>query len=250
MTSHPPHTPDRHTPERPVADAHAVAVLDLVTADPAGSAKAYQQLLGHAAADTDIHVGNARIRLHDKTSDDPHRVLFTSSDTDAQVRLLQRRGLDLHHRHADEWHAPDVPVGVITHAPAALPARADDIAGLDHLVFESTDRDHAVALFGSTLGLDFRLDRQVSPGLRQLFFRAGDLVVEVVLADGAPATEPISLWGIAWRSHDVTATHRRLTDLGVGISEVRVGRKPGTAIATVYDPLLATRTVVIGPLDG
>ncbi|MGW9265602.1 VOC family protein, partial [Gordonia terrae] len=65
-------------------------------------------------------------------------------------------------------------------------------------------------------------------------------------ADPVPSS-PVTLWGVAWRSIDVDATHARLTAAGLDLSEIRVGRKKGTRIFTVRHRELATRTVVIGP---
>ncbi|OPX15288.1 VOC family protein [Gordonia sp. i37] len=245
------------TATAPTGPHDPVAVVDLGTPDVDASAAAYARLLGLSQPTDDIGVFAARIRLRPSTSGDQHRVLFGVPDADGHVRLLRRRGLELTAPTGDdvrgEWHVDTLPFGVTPADPVAdrgltvsAPEVAADIAGIDHLVFSSPDRNHAVALFGATLGLDFRLDRRVVDGLRQLFFRRGDLVVEVVVPDSAPADEPIRLWGIAWGSTDIGATHRRLTDAGVGISEVRDGRKPGTKVATINDDALATRSIIIG----
>lgn len=255
-------------------DAPAV-VVDLVVGDVQRSALTYARLVNLATPTTDLCVGNAQIRLQHTDIDDVHRVLVTADDPDARVRLLQRRGLAFSPApHASgEWYADAFPLGVIgtgdgppnTAPPDTAPENTDpgDITGIDHLVFTCVGRDRAVALFGATLGFDFRLDRRVVAGVRQLFFRVADLVIEVVVPDedpddesvtapgGAPLTAPedapVALWGVAWRSPDVHAARHRLISAGVGVSEIRDGRKPGTLIATVADDALATRTVIIGP---
>ncbi|MGC5245879.1 VOC family protein [Gordonia sp. DT219] len=252
MTSDPTEAEQPST--APAAAHHLVAVLDLVTADVEDSAKAYARLLGRSEPSADVDVFATRIRLQPQQSGG-HRVLFGVTDIEEHTRVLRRRGLDLSSpaTSADpdaESHVEDLPFGVLsaTRVPsgsAAATGVAPDISGVDHLVFQSPDRDRAVALFGATLGLDFRLDRRVVDGLRQLFFRRGDLVIEVVVPDHAPDDAPIALWGIAWRSNDIDTTHRRLREGGVQVSDIRTGRKPGTRVATVDDDALATRTIII-----
>ncbi|GAB90971.1 VOC family protein [Gordonia rhizosphera] len=208
------------------------ALLDLACGDPDLTHIAYGRLLDVPPA-ARIDVSNGAVRAHPGTVD--HRVYFGVDDPDAARRLLGRRGL-----------APEEPVGVVR-AAEPMATSATDITGIDHLVFTAPGRDHALALFGATLDLDFRLEREVADDARQLFFRATDLVVEVIAGAGPSPGEPnrCALWGVAWRSADVQATHRRLSALGVGTSEIRVGRKPGTRVFTVHDEALATRTLVI-----
>ncbi|MGV9670894.1 MULTISPECIES: VOC family protein [unclassified Gordonia (in: high G+C Gram-positive bacteria)] len=237
-------------------DAPAV-VVDLAVVDVQRSAPAYARLLGAAAPTADLCVGNSRIRLQHKDVDDAHRVLVTADDPDARVRLLRRRGLAFSPvPHASgEWYADGFPFGVSGTSDGPPNTDPGDITGIDHLVFSCVGRDRAVALFGATLGFDFRLDRRVVAGVRQLFFRVADLVIEVVVPDdvpgsaplAAPEDAPVALWGVAWRSPDVHAARHRLISAGIEVSEIRDGRKPGTLIATVADDALATRTVIIGP---
>ncbi|WAC55449.1 VOC family protein [Gordonia sp. SL306] len=213
--------------------AAAGAVIDLATVDTVATADAYARLLGGVAS-TSSSVGNGSIRWHAVNANDTHRVSFGVADRVAAERLLDRRGL-----------SRDEPVAV-TDDVGLVEAGDGELEAIDHLVFTAHSRDHALAVFGACLDLDFRLDREIGDGARQLFFRAADLVVEVV-TDSAPAgdPQPCALWGVAWRSRDAAVTHRRLADLGVPTSEVRTGRKPGTRLFTVRDRALATRTVVI-----
>lgn len=191
--------------------------------------RAYARLLG-LRHDAPIVVGNGSIR---PTGGRGHRVLFGVDDLNAATRLVDRRGL-----------SDDEPVGVTDDCP--ISPSGGDLPALDHLVFSAPTRDHAVALFAGVLDLDFRLDQPIGDGVRQLFFRGADLVVEVVTGADPTPYPACSLWGLAWRSADIEATYRRLTGTGVECSEIRVGRKPGTRIFTVRDNDLATRTVVLG----
>ncbi|WP_454166130.1 hypothetical protein [Gordonia iterans] len=109
-------------------------------------------------------------------------------------------------------------------------------------MFTAPSVDAAVALFAGRLGLDLRLERAFG-GLTQMFFRTRSVIVEV-LAGGEGAPE-FALWGLAWRCADLDAEHARLTGLGLTLSEVRAGRKPGTRVATVREPSLGTPTILI-----
>ncbi|WP_279098803.1 VOC family protein [Gordonia bronchialis] len=205
-----------------------------------------------------------------------HRVLLEVDDVNGAARLLGRRGLPVAGpteaappglTGTDVRTASSVPLGICAaRRPSESFGSSDtDITGIDHLVFMCNDRDQAVALFGATLGLDFRLDRRIpdvgAPGpetpesgepatdVHQMFFRGGEIIFEVVAGAPRPAdAAPLELWGIAWHSPDLERTRTRLLDAGLSVTPIRAGRKPGTRIATVRNgPDLATRTVIIGP---
>ncbi len=54
------------------------------------------------------------------------------------------------------------------------------ILGLDHVVVSTEDPERAAALYGARLGLDMALDRSHQDWGQLMFFRCGDLIVEVV----------------------------------------------------------------------
>ncbi|MFE0747981.1 VOC family protein [Gordonia sp. NPDC058843] len=231
------------------------ALVDLATDDPSSTAQTYERLLGsEVGRGVDdrraVTVGNVVLSLRARSGEsDTHDVYFTVDDVPASRRLLGRRG----HPLSDSTLGAlgDIsPVGIAGRPESATPVDGD-VTALDHLVFTCDNRDVAVALFAGTFDLDFRLDQPIGQDARQLFFRRGDLIVEVVAAPRPPAdpvpASPVTLWGVAWRSIDVDATHARLMATGLDLSEIRVGRKKGTRIFTVRHRELATRTVVIGP---
>lgn len=121
------------------------------------------------------------------------------------------------------------------------------IDALDHVVVATPNPDRAAALYGARLGLDMRFDR-TNPdwGARLMFFRCGDLVVEIVhrLKDGV-SDGPDKVWGLSWRVADVDATRGRLLRAGVDVSGVRDGRKPGTRVFTVKSGTCGVPTLVI-----
>jgi catechol 2,3-dioxygenase-like lactoylglutathione lyase family enzyme len=120
------------------------------------------------------------------------------------------------------------------------------ILGLDHVVVSTRDSERAAALYGARLGLDMALDRSHPDWGRLMFFRCGDLIVEVVRRPGA-GTEQIhdQLWGLSWRVADIEATRARLVDAGIDVSEVRAGRKPGTRVMSVRDGACGVRTLLL-----
>lgn len=122
------------------------------------------------------------------------------------------------------------------------------VSGLDHVVVRTPDPERAAALYGARLGLDMRLDRSNPDwGSRLMFFRLGDLIVEVAhdLKAGVSAG-PDSPWGLSWRVPDPDAARARLAAEGFDVSEVRTGRKPGTRVFTVRDAPAGVPTLVLG----
>jgi hypothetical protein len=100
------------------------------------------------------------------------------------------------------------------------------------------------------------LDRSHPDWGRLMFFRCGDLVVEVThrqdKSGGKPGDKPAdpaqdSLRGICWRVADIDATRARLVSDGVDVSEVRTGRKPGTRVMTVRSGTCGVPTLLVQP---
>jgi catechol 2,3-dioxygenase-like lactoylglutathione lyase family enzyme len=141
--------------------------------------------------------------------------------------------------------------------PRSPPSGDAPITGLDHVVVSTGDPERAAALYGARLGLDMALDRSHPDWGRLMFFRCGDLIVEIVQRAGA-AVDPAhdKLYGMSWRVDNADATRARLLSAGVDVSDVRMGRKPGTRVLTVRSgtcgipTLLVERTPLHPPLEG
>jgi catechol 2,3-dioxygenase-like lactoylglutathione lyase family enzyme len=128
----------------------------------------------------------------------------------------------------------------------SLPTAAAPITAMDHVVVGTADPERAAALYGARLGLDMALDRSHPDWGRLMFFRCGDLIVEVAhRPDAAAAKTPDKLRGICWRVADIDATRARLASEGVDVSEVRKGRKPGTRVMTVRNCTCGVATLVV-----
>jgi catechol 2,3-dioxygenase-like lactoylglutathione lyase family enzyme len=139
--------------------------------------------------------------------------------------------------------------------PRSATTAPGPITAMDHVVVSTPDPERAAALYGARLGLDMALDRSHPDWGRLMFFRCGDLVVEVTYRPPKPADPPRDiqhdrLSGICWRVADIDATHARLAEAGVDVSEVRAGRKPGTRVMTVRSGTCGVPTLLVQPSPG
>lgn len=136
--------------------------------------------------------------------------------------------------------------------PAPLSAGVSEgeaVPGCDHVVVMTPDAEACKTLFGDKLGIRLALD-QTKPewGVRQLFFRAGGLTIEVVESlDKSKAPKTERFWGLAWKAANVGAVAGRLAKAGLDVSEVRVGRKEGTEVATIRKATNGVPTLLVGP---
>ena len=130
--------------------------------------------------------------------------------------------------------------------PRSVPSADAPITAMDHVVISSADPERAAALYGARLGLDMALDRSHPDWGRLMFFRCGDLIVEVVHRPDADADQAHDkVWGLSWRVADIDATRARLASAGIDVSEVRTGRKPGTRVLTVRDGTCGIPTLLV-----
>jgi len=118
---------------------------------------------------------------------------------------------------------------------------------VDHLVLRTGNADACIELFGVGLGIRLALDKSAPQwGGRMLFFRVGKLTLEVI----EPSENKCGhdrLWGLAFQCQDVSSTTAQLDEVGVKLSPLRAGRKPGTTVATVKSHNLGIPTLLIEP---
>jgi catechol 2,3-dioxygenase-like lactoylglutathione lyase family enzyme len=135
--------------------------------------------------------------------------------------------------------------------PLSVRTAPGAITAMDHVVVATPDPERSAALYGARLGLDMALDRSHPDWGRLMFFRCGDLIVEVTHRPGKMAdVSQDRLSGICWRVADIDATHARLSQAGVDVSEVRTGRKPGTRVMTVRSGTCGVPTLLVQPSPG
>jgi catechol 2,3-dioxygenase-like lactoylglutathione lyase family enzyme len=130
--------------------------------------------------------------------------------------------------------------------PLSVRNAVASISALDHVVISTADPERAAALYGARLGLDMALDRAHPDWGRLMFFRCGDLIVELVHRPDPKADKTHDrLWGLSWRVADIEATRARLSSAGVDVSEARAGRKPGTRVLTVRSGTCGIPTLLV-----
>jgi catechol 2,3-dioxygenase-like lactoylglutathione lyase family enzyme len=130
--------------------------------------------------------------------------------------------------------------------PLSVRTAPASISAMDHVVVATADPERAAGLYGARLGLDMRFDRSHRDWGRLMFFRCGDLIVEVVHRPGKDTDAARDrLWGLSWRVADADATRARLLSHGVEVSEVRTGRKPGTRVLTVRSGTCGIPTLLV-----
>lgn len=233
---------------------NALDHLLLAADDPAATTAAYSRFLGISAGqDGMFRTANLALAVIARTSEAKPGLAaagFAVADLGKARRLLQQRGLPVGPDTGQtRVTANGLDLRFVQHMASPAPAAIEGgIAGLDHVVVRSADPDRTIALFSGRLGLDLRMDKSFADwGTRLLFFRCGDLVVEVAhdLKAGT-SDKPDFFWGLSWRAAGLEAAHARLGKAGVEVSEIRTGRRPGTRVFTVRDPALFVPTLVLG----
>jgi catechol 2,3-dioxygenase-like lactoylglutathione lyase family enzyme len=130
--------------------------------------------------------------------------------------------------------------------PRSAASSSAPILGLDHVVISTEDPERSAALYGARLGLELALDRSHAEWGQLMFFRCGDLIVEVMKRPVAGSDRAHDkLWGLSWRVADIDATRARLAAAGIGVSEARAGRKPGTRVVSVRDGTCGVHTLLL-----
>lgn len=226
-----------------------------------GAVGAYETLLGRRAQDGRFRLGNVGLVIEDEaTTAHLSAMVFATDLLDKAAQRLERRGVPST-READRLvlaraATHQVPMALIQRKDGSAPSplvgadEAASITALDHVVIRTPNPERAVAFYGGRLGLDLRLDRSNPKwNARLLFFRCGDLVVEIAhdLSKGT-SDEPDQLWGLSWRTPDITRCHARLNKASVELSAPRDGRRPGTQVFTVHSHTANVPTLVIGGL--
>ena len=228
-----------------------ISALDHLTL--AASARAdYETLLGRRAIGGTIRTHNVGVVFDDGASG-LASMTFAVADLDKAATLLERRAVVATREGktlALGGHGVAIKLAVATpDAPSPVVVEeAAAVSALDHVVVRSPNPERAIAFYAGRLGLDLRLDlSNPAWGQRLLFFRCGDLVVEIAhdlkkgVSDG-----PDSLWGLSWRVPDIAKAHARLKAAGLEVDTPRDGRRPGSRVFTVKSGTAGVPTLVIG----
>ncbi|MEQ1755680.1 MAG: VOC family protein [Micropepsaceae bacterium] len=238
-----------------------ITALDLISInvnDPSTAAALTEKLLGRKVEKSSVQLGNLALQLRPKAGNEGLKGLtFAVDNIDAAFKTAERRALKPQPPGQGNTVALDteatfgVPISLVEGVPTTPSLQLADspVTGLDHVVIRTTHPNRAVALYGARLGLDLRLDRtEPKWSTRFMFFRCGDLIIEVVHNLKEPASDaPDHLWGLTWRVANADTAHVRLKASGFDVSEIRTGRKPGTRVFTVRNNTLGVPTLLLQP---
>lgn len=190
-------------------------------------------------------------------------IAFAVENMDRFHTLLTRRGLeptDIADRaeNGRQWRSCRIPDGRTSgiktffveeeNRIAPKPVSHDCVHTMDHFVIATPNTERTLAHYGARLGLDLRLDRAHPEwGTHFLFFKTGGLIFEIVqrLKDDTDPAADDQIFGLTWTVKDMDAAHKRLSDIGLRISEIRTGRKPGSRVFTIKDGTLGVPTLFI-----
>jgi catechol 2,3-dioxygenase-like lactoylglutathione lyase family enzyme len=217
-----------------------------------GSAGVYETLLGRRAREGRLRTRNVGLAFA-AGAPGLRSMAFATADLDIAGKLLERRAVSTAREDGTlSLSGHGVAIGLVAAAgDAPSPVTADEaacVSALDHVVVRTPNPERAVAFYAGRLGLDLRLDRSNDKwGARLLFFRCGDLVVEIAhdLKKGV-SDAPDQLWGLSWRVPDVARANARLKAAGLDVTEPRDGRRPGSQVFSVRNRTEGVPTLVIG----
>lgn len=217
-----------------------------------GSAGVYETLLGRRANGGRLRTGNVGLAFAGGVPG-LQSMTFAAGDVGKAATLLERRAVAVA-RNGDALALTGHGVAITLAAKgsdAPSPFTDDEaacVSSLDHVVVRTSDPERAIAFYAGRLGLDLRLDRSNDKwGARLLFFRCGDLVVEIAhdLKKGV-SDAPDQLWGLSWRVPHVAKANARMKAAGLDVTEPRDGRRPGSQVFSVKNKTEGVPTLVIG----
>ena len=131
----------------------------------------------------------------------------------------------------------------------ATPGRhPNGVTAIDHVVLLSPDLARTVGALAA-IGLAPRRERDAELGgrsIRQVFFRLGEVILEVVGAPDTASEGPATLWGITYVVADIDAT---ASYFGEHTTAVKAAVQPGRRITTLRHRELgmSVRTAMISP---
>jgi catechol 2,3-dioxygenase-like lactoylglutathione lyase family enzyme len=200
---------------------------------------AYANLLGQAGQDGRFELANVSLRLTEDTG----------------LAAPKIAGLALLDEDAATGSTSALDSGAVDAALFSANTRTagyrDDlksdtgIYAVDHLVLQTQNADACIALFRDRLSLRLALDQEVPEwGGRMLFFRHGKMTLEVIQNLKEPPASDF-FWGITYLCRDLEFTTAKLEALGIELSPIRDGRKPGTRVSTVKSHCLGLPTLLL-----
>jgi hypothetical protein len=141
-----------------------------------------------------------------------------------------------------------VPTTVSHEPPGPAGTHPLGVTHLDHVVLTSPDLARTTAALES-LGIAARRTRDTELGgapLRQVFFRLGEVILELIGAPDATGEGPATFWGL---THAVTDIDAAAALLGEHVGRVKDAVQPGRRITTLRHRALglSVATALISP---
>jgi hypothetical protein len=201
-----------------------VTVDELEVADPA---EAWMRAGFTVDSDAVCRIGGVGIRLAGR---DTGAAPVATSDTGTGIVGWSLGGLPPD-RALDDLDG--VPTKRSTAVTATPTTHANGVTAIDHVVLMSPDLSRTVEALAA-IGVDPRRERDAELGgqaIRQIFFRLGEAIVEVVGSPGTASAGPSTLWGITYVVDDVDAT---AAFFGDHTTPVKDAVQPGRRITTLH----------------
>jgi len=204
-----------------------VGIEELEIADPAD---AWRQAGFSVDSDAVCRVGGVRIRLVGRARG-------------AGIVGWSLRGLPSNGSVGDLDGIPTTTSSALAAAPAA---HANGVTAIDHIVLLSPDLGRTVESLVS-IGVHPRRERDAELGgrpVRQIFFRLGEVIVEVVGSPETVSEGPSTLWGITYVAADIDAT---ASFFGDRTTPVKEAVQPGRRITTLrhHELGISVRSAII-----
>lgn len=141
-----------------------------------------------------------------------------------------------------------VPTAVSDEPPVAPPPHPNGVIGIDHVVLLSPDLSRTVTALAA-IDAHPRRERDGELGgmpVRQVFYRWGEVILEVVGSPDRASEGPSSLWGLTYVVADLDAT---VALLGDRAGRVKDAVQPGRRITTLRHRELgmSVNTALISP---
>lgn len=111
---------------------------------------------------------------------------------------------------------------------AATATQPNGVLALDHLVISTPDLGRTIENFEKA-GFELRRTREAGR-MHQAFFKAGDVILEVIAPPQPSGDGPARFWGLAWTVDDLDAT---AAFFGDRLHPAKDAVQPGRRIATL-----------------
>jgi hypothetical protein len=191
----------------------SITVDEIEVADPAD---AWTRAGFSVDSDAVCRVGGVRIRL-------------AGRDRGSGIVAWSLRGLPSDGPLRDIDGIPTTRSDAVAAAPAG---HANGVTAIDHIVLLSPDLSRTVESLAG-FGVEPRRERDGQLGgrpIRQIFFRFGEVIVEVVGSPETTSDGPSTLWGITYVVADIDATAAYFADRTAPVKEAV---QPGRRITTL-----------------